>query len=847
MLHSVLVDTKTLADPTNGALLDLTHASLYQFGPRTASSDTTDPTVGSDTKSYTLSDGTKQTVKYRKYDSSQSPLADLVYAFGRFLEYPKSADYFELARQLMRDHPTEVARVMGAALKIRSIANDPAYASVQLGAKSGLWDDIMVIAIKIAQEPDLLHDVLDSLADDDILLLSKGMSDFFPDKDDLDYDPAADTCWPAGTYPDAKCDAINNAAYNVTRGGSGLDPATPVDESKPDDEGNRSLFQRFASLIHDSSGVTACNKQGAVIHTKVLGIGLSLPLFGGTYDECQVLNVPDLATFYLGCIAGGTNEATGSPRCLLPVTDSVVSVMKSILGDNAVDTILENSSGITGLKQVPTVPALNRLVFWRTPNQFIHDLTDPIPTVACPVTNPTTNHRTCASPADLMYNRQRATIFMGEFLSSLQALRPVVTPFVKKRGADKTGREQYFIDLTSAFHEHWSVGTNPVRCGDKTPGQPKYCAGDDVRQYEQLIGKVFLTDLLPALHDLQKTVDAMTVNGQSGTDVMVALVNDLINPNNAKGMTLTDRNGNAGTTTNDGRPIAQTTPYYLFANALDKMDAQWVGASGDSDHKLWQAARSKVVDQFLAVDVPGGDFSKSVMHNGAVAASMPILIDLIDDRVQEHKSAGDLSKWARTDLLAEWDESISGPLFASIMDVNESLYTDPKSRQTMGALVSYLADKASQNAALSTTVTVVQDMMQIVGDDDNMVPLYHALAVGALPDGATQKTLDLVERIRDIETSDDWKNAHDGRRVLPIIMANAVTPMKDPTGKNPRPSPIEVLIDCATDVNRADATSTDSFSPPDYGSVGSSVSSFLTDPYRGLEQFYTIVKNRNTD
>ena len=77
---------------------------------------------------------------------------------------------------------------------------------------------------------------------------------------------------------------------------------------------------------------------------------------------------------------------------------------------------------------------------------------------------------------------------------------------------------------------------------------------------------------------------------------------------------------------------------------------------------------------------------------------------------------------------------------------------------------------------------------------------------------------------------------------MPLIMANAVTPM----GKG-RPSPIEVLIDCATDVNRADATSTDSFVPADYGSVGSSVSYFLTDPYRGLEQFYTIVKNRNAE
>lgn len=845
MLHSMLIDTKTLVDPSNGALLDLTHASLYQFGPRTAASDKTDPTVGSDSKTYKLSDGSTKTIKFRKFDGSQSPIADLVYAMGRFMEYPKSADYFEFTRQLMRDHPNDVARVIGAVLKIRAIANDPAFANVQLGSKSSLWDDVMVTAIKIAQEPDLLHDVLQGLADDDILLMSKGMSAFFANKDDLDYDPAADKCWADGAAPDQKCDAINHPAWNVTKGGAGIDPSTPVDLAKPDAEGNRSLFMRFASLIHDSSGVTACNKPGAVIHTKVLGISLGLPLFRSGYNECEVLHVPDLAVFYLGCIAGGTNEATGHPRCELPVSDPVVSVMKGILGSNAVDQILENSSGITDLKQVPTVPALNRLVFWRNPNKFVHDLTDPVPTSVCPVTDATTGHRTCASPNDLMWNRQRATIFMGEFLDALRALRPVVTPFVKKRGADKTGREQLFIDLTSTLHEHWGSGTNPVRCGDKKPGDPKYCAGDDVRQYEQMISKVFLSDLLPALHGLQKTVDAMTVNGQNGTDVMVAMINDLINPNNAKGMSLTDRKGNAGTTTNDGRPIAQTTPFYLFANALDAMDAQWVGPTADADHATWRSARSKIVDQFLTVDVPGGDFSKSVLHNQAVATSMPILVDLLDDRVAQHKAAGDLGTWARKDLVQSFDDSISGPLFASIMDVNEALYADAKSRQTMGSLLAYLAGKANANDALSTTVTVVSDMMQMMGDEENMVPLYHALSVGAAPDGATKRSLDLIERIKAIETSDEWKAAHGGRRVLQTIMSNAVTPMPSKDPKVARPSPIEVLIDCATDVNRADATSLDSFGPADFKSVAQTMNDFLVDPYRGLVQFYVIVKNRN--
>ena len=201
----------------------------------------------------------------------------------------------------------------------------------------------------------------------------------------------------------------------------------------------------------------------------------------------------------------------------------------------------------------------------------------------------------------------------------------------------------------------------------------------------------------------------MSVRGQPGTDVMVALVNDLINPNNAKGLSLTDRKKNKGTTTNDGRPLDQVTPFYLFANALNAMDAQWVGPTADADHALWRSARGKLVDQFLAVATT--DPAKAALKNQAVAAAMPILIDLLEDRVEQHNAQGDLTKWATGDFAQSFVDSLNGPLFASIMDLQDALYVDPKARQTLGSLLTYLADKASTNEALSTTVTVVQDLM----------------------------------------------------------------------------------------------------------------------------------------
>ena len=59
-------------------------------------------------------------------------------------------------------------------------------------------------------------------------------------------------------------------------------------------------------------------------------------------------------------------------------------------------------------------------------------------------------------------------------------------------------------------------------------------------------------------------------------------------------------------------------------------------------------------------------------------------------------------------------------------------------------------------------------------------------------------------------------------------------------------TPVEVLIDCVTDLHRGDPNlNGDAFAEADYGSIARNVEEFLVDPTRGLEQFYAIVKKRN--
>ncbi|MFI5300318.1 MAG: hypothetical protein ACHREM_19695, partial [Polyangiales bacterium] len=843
VLAPLLRESKLVADPASGALLDLLHAATFQFGPRSAGTDATDPTIGPDLATYAdPSGGPAQQIPYRKFDASKSPILDLAYATTSFLQYPKMGDYLELTRQLMRDHPDKVARVIAAALKIRNLANQPAFAAVSLDSKSALWDDVIGLVQQIAAQPDLMKEVIEAMANDDMLLNQTSLSSFFLNIDKLDYDPAADACT---TGADAVCPAINNPVYDTTVGKSAVDPSTPNDLTK-DDETNRSLFERFTSLMRESWHVPSCNKDGAQILSDIsipiIGtIHLTLPLGGGTYSKCQAVDIPDLAIFYLGCVSGGTDEVTGKARCTMPVNDGVVGALNSLGLGNTLDSILESTSGINGMTQTPTTSALNRLVFWQHPNKFITSLLDPMPSAVCPVDSPTLGTRTCASPDDLLWTRQKATIFMGESMKSLQGMAPMITPFVKRRGADHTSHIDIFLGLMSTLNMHWGTGHNTVRCDPAAAATDvKFCTGSNVRQYEVLLSQAIATDLLPALNDLTKTTMALQIRGQSGTDVMVSLVADLLLPENATGIGLKDRKGNVGTTRNDGQPIAQVTPFYLFANALNAMDAQWIGTDGAAAHALWKQARGKLIDSFVKIDQDGGDPTKSHFHDLGMQAALPMAVELLADRIAQHTAAGDMHTWATTTMINNLQTSMSGPLFATAIDLQEQLYADTAARATLSNLIVYLLDQASTNDALANVVTGAEDILQVVGDDTNMVPLEHGLAVALAPDGATKRSLDLLEKFRNIETSASWIAAHAGRRVLPLVVANAVTPMT--VGG---PAPIEVIADLVADIQRADPTTSNPFDAEDYGSVTWNVEDFLIDKYRGLEQLYVIIKNRN--
>jgi hypothetical protein len=88
----------------------------------------------------------------------------------------------------------------------------------------------------------------------------------------------------------------------------------------------------------------------------------------------------------------------------------------------------------------------------------------------------------------------------------------------------------------------------------------------------------------------------------------------------------------------------------------------------------------------------------------------------------------------------------------------------------------------------------------------------------------------------------------DPSAVLNVALAHLVTPMtcKPPmtgcTAGQGSETPLEVILDTISDVNRASPGAPAKTDAQDYANIANELSEFLVDPTRGLEQFYEIVR-----
>ncbi|AUX45053.1 hypothetical protein SOCE26_065340 [Sorangium cellulosum] len=791
---------------------------------------------------------------YRRFRGEDSPLADLAHALGQVLADRESDVLLSTLIDLLENHEADLARMMGATLRIRDIAREHdrlaaegKEARAQIADEAPLWDELAAVLGRVVDQPGLVTRLLEAF-DAEALLTPRGGSRHLGDaiatiattRDQLAYNP----------------EDLNGPAINLTVGApSTADPRTPVDQKKPKIGDNRSAMERLMHLIHDTAGVRQCNKPDAELNA----FGVTIPLL--TYDECELFQIDNLAAFYLDSLLPEGHDK----RAELDVKPTAIGLLVT-------DGVLEDSSGITGLTSHPTPSALSRLIYFgadserfsgdlldldplreltneRT-NDFISGSLEPAGTNLCPKNGNGVN--VCTSPEGLIRVRHPGTTFLIERLGLGVYLGPLVEPFADV-APDDTG-EELLIDLLSTFYRHWPGKEHGPECSKSGTPQtnPAYCSEAGGNTYEPL-----LADALQADDVMESTVafsqmladTSAKIPVQRGpgagqvawtkAQVIEKLARIFFSTRYATSVGLVDRWGKKSATWADGRTQDQLTVFTLLADALNRIDARFAqSAAPDAAARKgqWDRATGELVDAFLAVE---GEGAQTRFKNRAIptigAAVLRVLREQLNAHCPDRESTG-RCPWARKELGAKVADLVSHPLFAGFVDVAESVRAHEPARREIEKFITYLLDADAEGEAFQALLATVIDGVQVLADDATLAPILKAGAVALSPagdpdgPGAADTGLNVLKALGE----DRFDRYHAMDHVLPGLVA----PMAD--GR----APIQVFLEAIADVNRVDAASAEPLSAEDYRQVLHSTRGFLLDETRGLEQIYAILAKR---
>ena len=814
---------------------------------------------------------------YRGIREDQSPLLDLVHAVGQILADPTTDDTLALLQKLAQDKPQVLARFASAGFRIQDLANQHPEARIPAG--STLWDEVLDVLAKIAsaKNPNLVDAIVRAFGDDRTLDLAKAGAAYMEFRDQLTYD----------RYD------LNGTPYNQTTS-KVQTLVTPVDRTKPDTGNNRSVFQRFNQTLHDANGLSICTKPGAVAHIVWNGVALDFPslaaqaacfTLGASVPQspqpmCGLFRIENIARDLIDAVLGKV-KLDIRDDCLRKLVDSPLT---GIVG--GADAFLEQVSGIKGFNTKPSVPGISRIVFFDLPQggsagdtlnpktrNFLRDIFDPAPSLVCPPAPFTDsdgrilNLRACASFEDTIRGRDQDALFPLEQLNFLEAAKPLAKAF-----ADNDAN-LLFVDLFDALHVHWGSDRQSVKECDKSAPRTdaRWCSQDGAVTYEPLIAAALRTDLFAALHDGVKELSSITIahcdardargvctktTPYDGVKVLAEAVRAMADP--ARNQGLKQRNGDAAVVRNDGTKNVQVTPIYLLIDALEgfdrRFDEERQRPGAEDRQPAWRRARSQLVDQLLAVEGTG---PATRFENKSVEKLLPILIGAV--RSQLAASCPDPAQscaWGRKDLPNKTRDVVTGPTFSATLDVLDAIRSDEPARTELERLLVFLFQSAQADASRATLGALV-DVLQVFEDDASVTALLNATSQLAGPEvldqdgrvvsrGLLLAAIELMSRVLgEVRRADGARicaKEIDPNRTLAVVLRRLVTVPEDG-----RPPPIEVLIDVAADVNRRRPQETSKLEATDYASIAHEVSDFCTNPSRGLEQVYTVIKQATKD
>ena len=819
-------------------------------------------------------------VTYRAFHPETSPLADLTYALGQVLGTPEVDDLLAVTQQLATKNPGQLASFVGLALEVKALANKHPEATIP--ATATFWDDLFVELAHVAHTSGLFEDLLRGVMQMPTLGLEPALGTYFTDKDDVSYDTKS----------------LNGPSVNLTvPGQASLAFVTPVNRAQPDSGTNKSEMQKFLSLLHDTNGLAICTKDGATVPISVTLAGVKVnfvyptdpvytPLLCGIVGasapsrlgKCDIFGYTNVMTLLLDVLLNKATLAVRDPCLDKLMTSSLASLVG---GANA---FLQQLSGVQGFSLNPNLRGFARLLYFNTPypglpsdtnpansvtSTFLSDTINPIESMVCPLASFTAPDgtvfplRSCSTVEDVLRARDPDALFPVDELGFVPSLQPIAAAFDAHQAA------LLFANLFDTLHLHWgSTQQTKQECDPTLPRtDARWCSQDGLVRYEPLLADVVndasferLQGLLEALSTIQiphcNTYDPSThlctkATTIDGVHAVAQAAERMFDPTRTPG--LVDRQGNTLALRNDGTRTDPVAPIDLLVDAFDGIDAAFAIYAttnpGDANRQAqWLEARSSFVDTFLTVD---GQGAQAQFHDPTLVTILPTILEALREQTFAHcPGLAQPCTWARQTLTASLGDTLSGPSYAAVIDLIDSLRQDTNARTELELLLGYLIDDGSGNDARVGTLTAASDILQVLQDDTNLQPVEQVLALSAaapvLDDqgnvvrrGLVDAGVRVLSRMFEQEPGAAgacWAT-RDPNRVLGHLMTNMVTSASATTA-----APFENISDVIADVNRADPSQQAKLAGGDYGNIANETSVFVLDPTTGLEQVYAIVR-----
>ncbi len=803
----MLREGAALLDPASPALLDLAAGLPALLGPET--------TARRSLGRYALS--------YRLRDPDLSPLVDLAHLAGILLPDTETSDLLEVLERLLTEHEEPVAALLEGLLHVGEVADR--YPSAALEQPSELLDDLIEVATWMAQEPGLLESVLRALANPRVGRLGAIYADMIRHRDVVRFNPADP----------------NQPRRQV-------DFREPVDWRAPDTKANHSIFQRTLAIIHDLDGVRFCNKEGARI------VVAGIPALG-PYRRCELFEMDNVAEQYALSIAG---------RARIEFKPTLLNALIDIGRTLGIDTdeVLAYLSGIDGFGQSPTPEAFNRLVY-APRNDFMQQIIDDPPTRdGVPVAD---RHDTM-----VLFTWEREYVFCGETLVThaelsrgvcnpaeaqrvtfYEAMAPLIAAFDDR---DRRTEERFlFTRLISAMHLHWPTPEDDTT-QSRDPAAPFFAWKDGAARFEPILYEALAEcversgarctrrggALVRRLSRLMRVLDEMELRpGVDGIDVLAAVAERSVDPERRPG--LTNRRGETRTTTAAGRRRPRITPLYLLLDAARAMDDAFE-ADDPARRDAWERARRELVDRLLGVECTTGTDCRLRNRRGLAVARH--LLAFLQEQLDRHQRAGDLRAWAEG-LDDDLADTLRRPAVNALARLTDELQRDPDVRSELAAFFRYLVDEERNAEAFQSTLMSTMDLLQVLEDEQAVVPLLHGLAdafaldarqavlSGAEPDverALVDRTVRLAHAIAGRDEED----------VLPGVLRRLVEPLDALEGQ----SPLEAIVDVVLQVHRARPGAEGALDMEDYRTLLRRTAEAVQDEHRGLERLFRVVQNR---